>query len=65
MTTEVPLLITAPRPPMTESSVAAPKRLKKWLSTSPDRPERPEYSTAGDASATDTPSGRINRVHMT
>ncbi len=63
--TEAPPLPIAESPPMTDSNIAEPKRLKKWLSTSPARPVVPSNPIAGEPRLTDAPSGRISRVQIT
>ena len=52
-------------PPITESSIAEPKREKKWLFTSPSSPAVPSKLVAGLDRVTVTPSGRISWVQMT
>ena len=63
-TVDAPPVTSALAPPRIDSRIEEPKREKKWLLTCPPMPAWPEKSAAGEASATDTPSGRTSRVHM-
>jgi len=63
--TEAPLELAAASPPITYSSIAEPNRWKKCVSTLPGSPPLPSNAVAGEASATEMPSGRISRVQIT
>src|SRR5207244_3567638 len=63
ITVDAPPVASEPAPPRIDRRIEEPKRDRKWLFTCPPMPAWPDKSAAGEASATETPSGRTNRVH--